>query len=295
MPADGTRPTRESVTTAEFKTLIFDRKLKLESPYRQELQQQLIDARKVLDRGAIAYCAFSLAYSYDHYEPYEFAKAVELLGEALAYFPEWPEALFNRGVAGIHLKQFDQAIRDLEAADKAYFGSHPPNVLDIDQADLIHGKLLAFLAEARCGRRNAGDFDLARSELARAEAYFLRCLDKSQLAFDARHWLSQIPSRLKATIPQGSERTDRDRIQYPSAFLCGVIAVPIVLWWLVVTTSRPLRDSPPAGPTEKTANTDSSPTSKVENKIDGSAQSPAKKPVDTPQEQKQKVAGEGTK
>ncbi len=247
------RPGPSDVSTPELQKLIFVQNLPLDPDSRDVLQKHLEEARAANDKGAIAFIAFSLAYSLDHSGPYDHKRAITLLTEALSYFPKWPEALFNRGTAQIHVKDFHAAVKDLDSAEEAYFGTEPPNLLRPEESDLVLAKLLMFRAEALTGRNGPGDSLVARSELLRAEMHLLRCVDQkdhNKIEKQARFWLRQVPTRLRSTLTLESiSQKEADLIRNPWAYLLGLLVAPFVIWWLVAISTPP-------NPTEATpANT----------------------------------------
>ncbi len=42
---------------------------------------------------------------------------IQQLDEAIILYPNWPEAVFNRGVARIHLKRFEASVGDFDRAE----------------------------------------------------------------------------------------------------------------------------------------------------------------------------------
>lgn len=232
------RPEKEKITTESLTAAIkTDGGLRVEPQFRGQLRNLLKDARDSSDRTGIAYAAFTLAYSLDHYEPYDFSEAVQLLGEVLTYFPEWTEAYFNRGVARIHLKDFEGSVQDFETANSHYSRRILGGGESTPQINLLRGKLLMFLAEAHSRRGNPGDLDVAKSELLRAEPYLLQCLwhTDPQTRASAQFWIDEIPKRLKAIFPNEEKKPTAAPVTHPLAFLIGLILVPFILWWVVAT------------------------------------------------------------
>lgn len=275
------RPSIKEVSTPAIKA---DDSLKVESRYRPEIAKNLLEARKQADVPGIAFAAFTLAYSYDHYAPQDFEQARSLLGEALTYYPEWPEALFNRGVVHIHLRKYQEAIQDFEQAESAFDKTDLPRAVTAQERTLTKGKLLIFQAEAYCGRSQPGDFELARENLILAESYLLSILDQTGKDNPARFWIDQIPGRLKSTIPTTPKRELRT-IHHPAGFLIGLIMVPFLMCWLVaVTTPNPPSDSATDKTQQRTDANSKTPVSKNEK---GDSQSgPPKTPEGEPKNER---------
>jgi tetratricopeptide (TPR) repeat protein len=259
------RPLIDEVTTPAIRT---EGSLKIEPQYRPEMAKNLSVARQQADVPGMALAAFTLAYSYDHYAPYDFEQSHSLLGEALTYYPDWPEGLFNRGVVHIHLGKFQEAIQDFEQAERAYDKAVPIRALISHDRMLTKGKLLIFQAEAYCGRSQPGDLELARTNLVRAESYLLKIIDPTGNDVSARFWIDQIPGRLKSTIPPTPKQESRS-IHHPAAFLIGLIMVPFMMWWLVyATTPKPPSDTTGGDESKQKARTEktqqsSEPSSKM--------------------------------
>ena len=77
---------------------------------RGRLEELKREAKEKQDHAAIAYAAFALGYSFDHFEPYDFKRAIREFDNALALYPDWVQAKFNRGVARIHDGKYSQAV-----------------------------------------------------------------------------------------------------------------------------------------------------------------------------------------
>lgn len=224
------RPEPRDVRTQKLKEY---GQLKVDPPYRSELAGLLSDARRNSDAAGVALCAFALAYSFDHFEPYGFAEARVLLDEAISHFREWPEAVFNRGVVNIHLRQFDNALLDFSSCEQLMlkellritnFGPNRGFKEGMDTSLLMLSKLFIFSAEAYVGRGHDQDFDLARANLLRGESYLLKCAEFPSIRTPVQFWLAQIPSRLKTTVRSD---TSSSEVIIPDAlgFFAGLLTV----------------------------------------------------------------------
>lgn len=224
-----TRPRQEEVTDESFRAEIFDQPINVEPDRRDHLRDRIQQASRKNDTAALAYFSFSLAYNLDHFEPYDHKEAIRHLDCSINLFPNWPEAVFNRGVAHIHVKQYDKALNDFERANQLYFPSPTTNnVLRPTEVELTRGKLLLFTAEALAGRGLPGDLEMARLQLLRAETVLRDCRTLPHATF----WLAQIDSRLNATFPKSSIEgpTPIGFTQHPIAFFFGVgISVVLLL------------------------------------------------------------------
>lgn len=235
-----TRPSKELVSSPALRDAIFGHQLPLEPNQRTVLQDLLAQAQQAADPAAIAYIAFALAYSYDHFEPYDHKAAVRYLDQAVNLYPNWPEAVFNRGVAFIHLAEYDKALRDLDRAEELHFPSpNQNNVSRAVEANLVRGKLLIFRAEALAKRGKSGDAERARIELVRAERALWAMGDYPSVSF----WMSQIPERLNQTFLAEETRVGADvaSVQSPLSFLTGVsVAVIGLILLALMMLSSPL-------------------------------------------------------
>jgi hypothetical protein len=229
MPMSG-RPSQGDVRTPSLKEY---GSLKVDPPFRCELARLLSDARSNSDAAGVALCAFALALSFDLYEPYQFAEARILLDEAISYFTEWPEAVFNRGVVNIHLRQFDNALLDFSSCEQMLL-KELPRITDfgpnrglkegMDTSLLMLSKLFIFSAEAYVGRGHYQDFDLARANLLRGESYLLKCAEFPSNRPSVQFWLAQIPSRLRTTVRSDKSSSE---VIVPNAlgFFAGLLTV----------------------------------------------------------------------
>lgn len=252
------RPTKEQIQGEDHKRAIFEEGLQLSPPFRNRLDQLYESSKRDNDNAATAYYAFALAYSLDHFEPYDHQKAIRLLGDALALYPSWPEALFNKAVAEIHARDFNSAIGDLSKAESNYFGGATSNFANPAEAELTRAKVHMFRAEALVGRNQTGDRDLARSELLRAEAVLYRILDKASSSAErttANFWLKQIFDRLERTGSSPISGTTQvpEPIRHPVSFFIGMLLTPLLLWWLIclANSAKPLPKSAEAEKTKQ--------------------------------------------
>jgi len=229
----------------------------LELASRPEVQKRYEEARRTQDSSKIAYAAFALAYSYDHYEPHDHRLAVRYLNEAVNLYPNWPEAVFNRAIAYIHLKKYSEAINGFQRAQQLFFPSaKDSNVPSRSAAELTRGKLLLFKAEALAGRGQGRDLARAGLEVLRAETAFRKC----EIDPEAVFWLNQIDGRLDATFSV-EERLDKelDTVHHPVSFVIGIVVAVLLLstlGWLMFTSppaDRPMKDE--SIPTTKNAKT----------------------------------------
>ena len=225
--------------------------LGLEPGVRPNLTGFKKKAEELNDRVAIAYAAYSLGYSFDHYEPYDFARAIKELNVALNYYPNWLEARFNRAAARVHAKEFREAIEDFDAAEQMLYRAI--NFED-DRWLLMMGKLLLFRAEARLGLETSGERFLAAQEITRAETILIQC--KGDL--NSQFWLRQIPTRFKSTIVIGATATEprgQVSIRHPLSFAAGVLSGLGLLAALYFATDKAV-PLPPPPPSSKDAKSD---------------------------------------
>jgi hypothetical protein len=224
--------------------------LPLDLGSRGQVQRRYEQARQTRNVATIAYTAYSLAYSYDHCEPYDHKLAVRYLNEAVNLYPNWPEAVFNRAIAYVHLKEYSKAIDDFQRAQQLFFPSVKENNVLVRtpiNVKLTRGKLLLFKAEALTGRGEGQDLARARLEILRAETALRECDISAQSVV----WLSQIDERLDATF-SAEERLAKGQVtvHHPVSFVMGMAMAAFLLstlgWLMFISppAERPTKDEP---------------------------------------------------
>src|SRR5579863_5473544 len=183
-----TRPTRKDITTAELAMQLFER-----GPADVAGLHSVVEkAVHANDRAAEAIAQFALGNYLDGNVPgaekVDHAAAVRHFARATELYPDWPEAIFNKGIAHIHNGEYVDAIAAFGKAEPLFLASVSQGGSAAAEKDrLLLGKLYLFRAEAFARRRQAGDVEAARNDLSQAQSMLLLSTP------EARVWLEQIP------------------------------------------------------------------------------------------------------
>lgn len=300
-----TIPSPQKIKNEKLRDKFVKSGLLIEPKFRDELREIIKASEREEDKHLFALSAFSLAYSLDHYAPYDFNEAVVLLDKAIKLFNDWPHAWMNRGIVQIHRRSFDEAVSDLERAENLFqdWGSDKlvlrfPNDDWAKSAEfrLTLGKLRLFLAEALAERKQKNDLDQARNSIKRAEKILTETLTMARiwvmpvLASSVMFWLDQIPSRLEQTYPKSKVAK---KIGSPSSFALGMVSAPLLLC-LIFTFALKQPTLPADKPSSSKGNPAQSTGSENEAEADPVTPAPETSPVATPVEQDDISASEAS-
>ncbi len=222
-------PQVDQIQSQELRNVI--KNLIVDPDERPKLEKQKRQAMALQDHAAIAYFAFALGYSLDHFEPYDHKKAVLELDQAIGLYPSWLMAKFNRGVAQIHNERPEGAIKDFDDVEALLF---PRLHLDDDGLMVFIGKLLLFRAQARILLGIYQQRMIAAHEIVRAESFLIAANTP-----ESKHWLKEIPRRLRhatTTEQLATSPEDVPVIRHPVSLVLGFLSGAVLLALLVAET-----------------------------------------------------------